>query len=69
MWRTALLILPIAAVFGIAVYYMIFAWGIGGDVQIGAAGYIAMVLGVVVTLALAGVLIALLLRRDPTGDG
>ena len=68
MWKTVLLLLPIVALFLFALYYMVFAWTLGNGVQVGAAGYIAMVLGVVVTLGLAGVLIPLLLRRDPDED-
>jgi hypothetical protein len=64
-WRTILLTMPILAVFGIAIYYMIFAWQLGGDVRMGAAGWIAMILGVVFTLALAAVLVTLLLRPNP----
>ena len=65
MWKTILLILPIAGVFALAVYYVTFAWNIGGNVQVGTNGYIAMGLGIVATLALAAVLISLLLRRGP----
>jgi hypothetical protein len=68
MFRTILLTMPILAVFGIAIYYLVFAWHLGGDVRMGAAGWIAMVLGVVFTLALAGVLVTLLLRPDPDED-
>lgn len=64
MLRTILLILPIAALFAFAVYYVIFAWKLPGDVDVHPSGYIAMVIGVVVSVALAAVLIALLLRRD-----
>lgn len=62
MWRT---ILPILAVFAVAVYYFVFAWQISGNAQIGTAGWIAMVLGVVFTLGLTAVLVTLLLRRGP----
>lgn len=65
MWRTILLILPILAVFAVAVYYFVFAWQISGNAQIGTAGWIAMVLGVVFTLGLTAVLVTLLLRRGP----
>jgi hypothetical protein len=68
MLRTILLTLPILGVFGIAVYYLVFAWSLGGPVQMGAAGWIAMVLGVVFTLGLTAVLVTLLLRRDPDED-
>jgi nitrate reductase gamma subunit len=64
MLRTILLILPIAAVFVFAVYYMIFAWNSEGEVPMSTNGYVAMVLGVVFSLALAAVLIVLLLRRN-----
>jgi hypothetical protein len=68
MLRTILLVLPILGVFGIAIYYMVFAWQIGGPSHMDTAGWVAMVLGVVVTLALSAVLVTLLLRRDPDED-
>jgi prepilin signal peptidase PulO-like enzyme (type II secretory pathway) len=68
MLRTILLVLPILGVFGIAVYYMVFAWQLGGPSHMDTAGWIAMVLGVVFTLSLAAVLVTLLLRRDPDED-
>jgi hypothetical protein len=64
MLRTILLVIPIAAVFVYAVYYMLFAWTLPGDVDMHASGYIAMTIGVVVSFALAAVLIALLLYRN-----
>lgn len=69
MLRTILLVLPILAVFLFAVYYMIFAWNAGGDVEMHASGWVAMALGVVFSFALAAVLIVLLLRRDPEEPG
>ncbi len=68
MLKTMLMTLPIVALFAYAVYYLLVAWHFGDDVQVGAAGYIAMGLGVAGTLALAGVLIVLLLRRGPDED-
>jgi hypothetical protein len=68
MLRTFLLIVPIAALFIVAIYYMVFAWNSAGDTEMDASGYVAMVLGVVFSLALAGVLIALLLRRNRDED-
>jgi prepilin signal peptidase PulO-like enzyme (type II secretory pathway) len=65
MLRNILLVIPIAAVFVFAVYYMLFAWNSPGDVDMHPSGYIAMTLGVVVSFALAAVLIALLLHRNP----
>ena len=64
MLRNIVLIIPIAAVFVSAVYYMLFAWNSPGDVDMHASGYIAMTIGVVVYFALAAVLIALLLHRN-----
>jgi hypothetical protein len=65
LWQTLLLVLPILMVLGLAVYYLLFAWSIGGHVAIGAAGWIAMALGVVFTLGLTAVLVMLLLHRGP----
>ena len=62
--RTVLLILPALLLLALAVRYMVVGWNSAGGVAIGTNGLIAMVAGVVVTLALAGVLITLLLRRD-----
>ena len=64
MLRTILLIVPIAAVFVFAVYYMIFAWNSEGEAPMSANGWVAMVLGVLFSLVLAAVLIVLLLRRN-----
>lgn len=66
--RTILMVLPIAAVFAFAVYYMLYAWVLPGEVDVHPSGYIAMVLGVVFSFALAAVLITLLLRRDKDED-
>jgi hypothetical protein len=63
-WRhmgTGLLVLPLVVLLGHAVYAAIIAWGMAGDVEIGSNGIIALVLGVVFTLALAGGLIWLLI--------
>jgi uncharacterized BrkB/YihY/UPF0761 family membrane protein len=68
MLRTIVLVLPILGVFGIALYYMVFAWQIGGPSHMDAAGWTAMILGIVVTLALSAVLVTLLLRRGPDDD-
>ena len=68
MLRNILLIMPIAAVFVFSVYYMLFAWTLPGDVDMHSSGYIAMTIGVVVSFALAAVLIALLLHRNKDED-
>ncbi|HEX5327673.1 MAG TPA: hypothetical protein VFW75_13465 [Acetobacteraceae bacterium] len=67
MLRTILLVLPMFALLGVAIYYVAVGWTIGEATHVGAAGYIAMALGIVATLAVAGVLITLLLWRG-SGD-
>ena len=65
MLRTILLVLPIFALLVFAIYYVAVGWTMGADVHVGTAGYVAMILGVFATLALAAVLITLLLRKGP----
>jgi hypothetical protein len=59
--RIGLRILPVVALLGLAIYVAWVSWGIGGDVQMGGHGIVAMVLGVLFSLVLGGVLIGLLL--------
>ena len=65
MLRTILLILPILALLMFALYYVIFAWNSAGAVEMHTSGWVAMVLGVLLSFGLAAVLISLLLRRGP----
>lgn len=59
--RTGLMLLPVLLLFGFAIYVAWSAWNTVGDVPIGGHGVVAMVLGVLVTLALTGLLVGLLL--------
>lgn len=56
-----LLVLPVVALLGLAVYAAVGAWNTVGEVEMGGHGVVAMVLGVVATIGLAGVLVGLLL--------
>ncbi|MDI3305496.1 MAG: hypothetical protein QJR07_00215 [Acetobacteraceae bacterium] len=60
----ALLILPVLLLLGFAVFAAWATWNSVGDTQMSINGVIAMVLGVVVTLLVAAVLIALLLYGE-----
>ncbi|MBX6742643.1 MAG: hypothetical protein IRY87_11440 [Acetobacteraceae bacterium] len=60
----ALLILPVLLLLGFAVFAAWVTWNSVGDTQMSINGVIAMVLGVVVTLLVAAVLIALLLYGE-----
>jgi hypothetical protein len=59
--KMALLILPVLALLGMTIYAAWVAWGLGGDVEMGSHGVVAMVLGVVCSLLLGGILVGLLL--------
>ncbi len=59
--KIALLMLPVLALLGLAIYVAQVSWGLGGDVEMGGHGVVAMLLGVVFSLLLGGVLIGLLL--------
>jgi len=65
VFRTFLMVLPAFVLLAVAIYYVAVGWKMGGEAHIGTAGYVAMVLGIIVTFAVAGVLIALLLKRGP----
>jgi hypothetical protein len=67
VFRTILFVLPAFILLAVAVWYVAVGWSMGEGTHVGAAGYIAMVMGVLATFALAAVLILLLLRRGP-GD-
>ncbi len=67
--KTLLLILPVCLLLMLAVYYAVFAWNDIPGGQMSANGYVALFLGVVLTLMLAAGLIRLLLRRDQPRDG
>jgi hypothetical protein len=59
--RIGLLMLPVLLLLGFAVYAAWTAWNAAGDTEVGGHGIVAMVLGVLLTMALTGVLVGLLL--------
>jgi hypothetical protein len=59
--RIGLMVLPLLILLGLAVYAALIAWNMAGDTPIGGHGVIAMVLGVIFSIALTGVLVGLLL--------
>jgi hypothetical protein len=66
---TGLLVLPVVVLLGFAIYAAWTVWAALGEVEMGGHGVAALLLGSLVTLALAGVLIWLMVRRqDHDGD-
>lgn len=59
--RIGLLVLPVLLLLAFAVYAAWTAWNAAGDTEVGGHGIVAMVLGVLLTMALTGVLVGLLL--------
>lgn len=61
-----LLIAALLSLLGLAVYFLVTGWGAAGDetTRISNAGIVAMILGVVVTLALGIGLMALVFLGD-----
>jgi hypothetical protein len=62
VFRTILFVLPAVILLAVAIWYVAVGWE---GTHVGAAGYIATVMGGLATFALAAVLIYLLLRRGP----
>jgi hypothetical protein len=65
--RIGLLVLPVLLLLGFAVYAAWTAWSAAGDTEVGGHGVVAMVLGVLFTIALTGVLVGLLLYSRKHG--
>ena len=63
--KTFLLILPICLLLVLALYYAVVAWNSVPGGQMSVHGYVAMFIGVILTLILAAGLIRLLLRDRP----
>ena len=59
--KIGLLVLPVLLLLGFAVYAAWTAWNSAGDTEVGGHGVVAMVLGVLLTMALTAVLVGLLL--------
>ena len=60
-------ILPLLAALGFAIYAVVAGWNMAGEAPISGNGIVAMVLGVVVTLGLAGGLVWLLIYSQRHG--
>jgi hypothetical protein len=67
VFRIVLLVLPLLALLVFAIYAAVTGWNMAGGTQIGGNAIVAMVLGIVFTLALAGGLVWLLIYSERHG--
>ena len=64
--KSAFLILPLLALLGVAIWWAISAWN-AVDVEMSVHGYVAMILGIVFSLALGCGLMALMFYSNRHG--
>ena len=64
--KSAFLILPLLALLGVAIWWAISAWN-AVDVEMSVHGYVAMILGIVFSLALGCGLMALMFYSNRSG--
>lgn len=69
--KTALLAISLLLMLGVAVWGAIYVWGQIGDIEMSTAGILAMIAGIVLSLALGMGLMFLVFKseRDSKGRG
>ena len=65
--RSGLLVLPVLLLLGFAIYTAWSGWNAVAGTEMGRHGVVAMVLGAIFTIGLAGVLVGLLLYSNRRG--